>query len=147
MKSDALAAMARVASGIHKTAANDGLRETAISKARIVFGTFETQATTFGMAYANGRWGGDEGEISFPVPGTSVRAPLDLTLGFIGLTFSLFGLFGPFGEHVANVADGFVSNWMVRAGQSLGASHRGTLTKNVAAGVTSHYDAEGKKAA
>ncbi len=145
MRSETLAAMARVARGISKTASNDGIKEIAISRARMGFGFVETQLTALGFAYMNGRFS-DDGEIRLPIPGTQNGAPLDLTLGLGLLTFSLFGLFGPFGEHTANVADGLVANYSVRLGQSVGATHRQLSaggTKTTSGGKSSMYDEHG----
>jgi len=123
MKSETIAALSRVASGISNRPSYAGIREVATSRARMIFSTGIMQGSMAGMAYLNGRFS-DDGEIRIPIPFTSLSAPLDLTLGLGFLGASLFGLFGPVGEHVVSAANGFVGCYNVRYFMNVGHSHR-----------------------
>jgi hypothetical protein len=84
----------------------------------------EVSGTAFAMGYANGRWGGDKGEV------TMFGIPLDLGLG-IGMTgVALLGGFGRYAEHGVNVGAGAIGSYAYRTGFEIGSE-----SANVSAGA------------
>jgi hypothetical protein len=74
----------------------------------------EVGGTAFGFGYANGRWGGDEGEVKV------FGLPVDLGVGIAMTGVAMFGGFGKYGEHGVNVGAGAIASYAYRAGHQLG---------------------------
>jgi hypothetical protein len=74
----------------------------------------EVGGTAFGFGYANGRWGGDGGEVKM------FGVPVDLGVGIALTGVSMFGGFGKYGEHGINVGAGAIASYAYRAGHQLG---------------------------
>ena len=74
----------------------------------------EVGGTAFGFGYANGRWGGDDGEVKM------FGVPVDLGVGIALTGLSMFGGFGKYGEHGINVGAGAIASYAYRAGHQLG---------------------------
>ncbi len=62
----------------------------------------EVGGTAFGFGYANGRWGGDDGEVKM------FGLPVDLGVGIALTGVAMFGGFGKYGEHGVNHRGGFL---------------------------------------
>lgn len=75
----------------------------------------EVGATAFGFGYANGRWGGDDGEMKM------FGLPVDLGVGIAMSGLAMFGGFGKYGEHGVNVGAGAIAAYSYRTGYQLGA--------------------------
>lgn len=75
----------------------------------------EVSGTAFGLGYANGRWGGDDGELK------AFGIPVDLGLGIALTGVAMFGGFGKYNEHGVNVGAGAVASYSYRTGYQLGA--------------------------
>ncbi len=89
----------------------------------------EVGATAFGFGYANGRWGGDEGEIKV------FGLPVDLGTGIALTGLAMFGGFGKYAEHGVNVGAGAIASYGYRTGYQLGsdaATNAGTSTQTSA---------------
>jgi hypothetical protein len=74
----------------------------------------EVGGTAFGFGYANGRWGGDEGEVKV------FGLPVDLGIGVALTGVAMFGGFGKYAEHGVNVGAGAIASYAYRAGHQLG---------------------------
>lgn len=74
----------------------------------------EVGGTAFGFGYANGRWGGDEGEVKV------FGLPVDLGVGIAMTGVAMFGGFGKYAEHGVNVGAGAIASYAYRAGHQLG---------------------------
>jgi hypothetical protein len=74
----------------------------------------EVGGTAFGFGYANGRWGGDGGEVKV------FGVPVDLGVGIALTGVSMFGGFGKYGEHGINVGAGAIASYAYRSGHQLG---------------------------
>jgi hypothetical protein len=79
----------------------------------------EVGGTAFGFGYANGRWGGDDGEVKM------FGVPVDLGVGIALTGVSMFGGFGKYGEHGINVGAGAIASYAYRAGHQLGSDAAG----------------------
>lgn len=74
----------------------------------------EVGGTAFGFGYANGRWGGDDGEVKM------FGLPVDLGVGIALTGVAMFGGFGKYGEHGVNVGAGAIASYAYRSGHQLG---------------------------
>ena len=77
-----------------------------------VITTVEFVGTSFGMTYANQRWGKGE----FKVLGV----PADLLLGGGLVALSMFDALGKYDEHGAAIGAGFLASWGCRTGANMG---------------------------
>jgi hypothetical protein len=73
----------------------------------------ETSATTFGLAYANARWG-EHGELKV------IGVPVDLGLATALGGLSLLGGFGKYKEHGRNIGLGALATYVNRLGVERG---------------------------
>lgn len=78
----------------------------------------EVSGTAFGLAYARGRFGDDEGELAV------MGMPVGLLGGIAGHAVAFLGIAGEYSEHVHNVSDGAFAEYAVQQGQSIGYRHK-----------------------
>ncbi len=81
-------------------------------------------AAAFG--YANGKWGGDDGELKV------LGVPADLGVGFALTGIAMFGGLGKYAEHGVNVGSGALAAYAYRTGFQLGATAAANDTQPVA---------------
>jgi hypothetical protein len=102
--------------------------------ASIVFYGSEVAVGAWATGWANGRWA-KPGTDHFAIG----KAPVDLSVGALGLLASAFDVFGPLNMHVAHVSMGAAASYWARMGQRQGeasraAAHVATAPRQVAAG-------------
>jgi len=78
----------------------------------------EVSGTAFGMAYARGRYGDEKNELN--VGGV----PVGLITGVGGHLLGFIGVFGQYGEHVHNIGDGALAEYVANLGNKIGTEHR-----------------------
>jgi hypothetical protein len=86
----------------------------------------EVGGTAFGFGWANGKWGGDDGELKM------FGIPVDLGVGIALTGVSMFGGFGRYGEHGVNVGAGAIASYAYRTGYQLGSESASSSTNTSA---------------
>lgn len=76
----------------------------------------EVGAAAGALGYANGKWGGEDGELKV------LGVPADLGVGFALTGVALFGGLGKYAEHGVNIGSGALAAYAYRTGFQLGAS-------------------------
>ena len=100
----------------------------------------EVGGTAFGFGFANGKWGGDDGEIKM------FGIPVDLGVGIALTGVSMFGGFGRYGEHGVNVGAGAIASYAYRTGYQLGSDSASSST-STSSTKTASFAAPGPRAA
>ena len=80
----------------------------------------EVGGTAFGFGLANGKWGGEDGEIKM------FGIPVDLGVGIALTGVSMFGGFGRYAEHGVNLGAGAIAAYSYRTGFQLGSESADT---------------------
>lgn len=78
----------------------------------------EVSGTAFGLAYARGRFGDEEGELAV------MGMPVGLLAGIGGHAVAFLGIAGEYSEHIHNISDGALAEYAVQQGQSIGMQHK-----------------------
>jgi hypothetical protein len=115
MLSEASLAEIAVKHGVIK----ENVQGRATELASMVFYGSEVCAGAWACGWANGRWA-KPGTDHFAIG----RAPVDLSVGALGLLASAFDMFGPMNMHVAHISMGAAASYWARVGQRQGETSR-----------------------